>query len=76
VANVPGVDAVHHVHVWSITQSRRMVTLHAVIGDAQDIDAVVQGIKARLKKTFNLDHATVEIERGACADAETKAARA
>jgi cobalt-zinc-cadmium efflux system protein len=76
VANVPGVDAVHHVHVWSITQSRRMVTLHAVIGDAQDIDAVVQGIKARLKTTFNLDHATVEIERGACADAETKAARA
>lgn len=76
VANVPGVDAVHHVHVWSITQSRRMVTLHAVIGDAQDIDAVVQGIKARLKETFNLDHATVEIERGACADAKTKAARA
>jgi len=76
VANVPGVDAVHHVHVWSITQSRRMVTLHAVIGDAQDIDAVVQGIKARLKTTFNLDHATVEIERGACADAEIKAARA
>jgi cobalt-zinc-cadmium efflux system protein len=76
VANVPGVDAVHHVHVWSITQSRRMVTLHAVIGDAQDIDAVVQGIKARLKEKFNLDHATVEIERGACADAKTKAARA
>jgi cobalt-zinc-cadmium efflux system protein len=76
VANVPGVDAVHHVHVWSITQSRRMVTLHAVIGDAQDIDAVVQGIKTRLKTTFNLDHATVEIERGACADAKTKAARA
>jgi len=76
VANVPGVDAVHHVHVWSITQSRRMVTLHAVIGEAQDIDAVVQGIKARLKTAFNLDHATVEIERGACADAETKAARA
>ncbi len=76
VANVPGVDAVHHVHVWSITQSRRMVTLHAVIGDAQDIDAVVRNIKARLKMTFNLDHATVEIERGACADAETKAARA
>jgi cobalt-zinc-cadmium efflux system protein len=76
VANVPGVDAVHHVHVWSITQSRRMVTLHAVIGDAQDIDAVVQGIKSRLKEKFNLDHATVEIERVACADEETKAARA
>lgn len=76
VANVEGVDAVHHVHVWSITQSRRMVTLHAVIGDAQDIDAVVKGIKTRLKEKFNLDHATVETERSACADEETKAAHA
>ena len=76
VTNVAGVDAVHHVHVWSITQSRRMVTLHAVIGDAQDIDAVVKGIKARLKDKFSLDHATVEIERSACADEKPKRASA
>lgn len=68
VGNVPGVDEVHHVHVWSITQSRRMVTLHAVIGDASEIDAVIQGVKARLKQKFNLDHATVEVERCQCAD--------
>lgn len=75
-AHVAGVEAVHHVHVWSITQSRRMVTLHAVIGDADDIDAVVQGIKMRLKDKFNLDHATVEIERRSCADDEPKRASA
>jgi len=68
VGNVPGVDGVHHVHVWSITQARRMVTLHAVIADATDIDASVQRIKARLKDKFKLDHATVEIEQSACAD--------
>lgn len=75
-ANVEGVEAVHHVHVWSITQSRRMVTLHAVIGDAEDIDAVVQAIKARLKEKFKLDHATVEVERCMCADEEPKRANA
>ena len=74
VANVPGVDDVHHVHAWSITQARRMVTLHAVIGDATDIEPVVQGIKARLKDKFNLNHATVEIERSVCADGEPKRA--
>jgi cobalt-zinc-cadmium efflux system protein len=57
------------VHVWSITQSRRMVTLHALIGDAEDSDKLVKDIKRRLKQRFGLDHATVEIERGACADA-------
>ena len=35
VANVKGVESVHHVHVWSITQERRMVTLHACIGEAE-----------------------------------------
>ena len=69
VANVEGVTEVHHVHVWSITQARRMVTLHACIGETDDSDAIVKSIKARLKERFGLDHATVEIERGVCADA-------
>jgi cobalt-zinc-cadmium efflux system protein len=68
IANVEGVEGVHHVHVWSITQSRRMVTLHALICDTEDSDRMVRGIKARLNERFGLDHATIEIERGACAD--------
>jgi len=70
VANVKGVEGIHHVHVWSITQSRRMVTLHACIGERQNSDQAVRDIKARLKECFGLDHATIEIERGVCADAE------
>ncbi|MGI8723783.1 MAG: cation diffusion facilitator family transporter [Methyloceanibacter sp.] len=73
VANVPGLKEVHHVHVWSITQARRMVTLHACMRETQDSDLLVKGIKARLKDRFGLDHATVEIERGECADEQAKA---
>jgi cobalt-zinc-cadmium efflux system protein len=76
VANVKVVEGVHHVHVWSITQSRRMVTLHAQICETADSDEAVKGIKARLKENFGLDHATIEIERSACADEEPKRARA
>ena len=70
IANVKGIEGIHHVHVWSITQSRRMVTLHACIGEPQNSDEAVRNIKARLKERFGLDHATVEIERGVCADDE------
>jgi cobalt-zinc-cadmium efflux system protein len=70
---VAGVENVHHVHVWSITQERRMVTLHACIGEAQDTDQLVRAIKERLKTRFGLDHATVEIEHGVCADVEETA---
>lgn len=70
VANVPGVNDVHHLHVWSITQERQMVTLHAVTRRGIDPTKVIGGIKSRLKERFGLDHATVEIEHGRCADHE------
>jgi cobalt-zinc-cadmium efflux system protein len=76
ISTVIGVEGVHHVHVWSITQSRRMVTLHACIGDKSDSDQLVKDIKARLKDQFGLDHATVEIERGECADAPAEKLKA
>jgi cobalt-zinc-cadmium efflux system protein len=70
VARIKGVEEVHHVHVWSITQSRRMVTLHAVVGKEADQQRIVKDIKAQLIERFGLDHATVEIECEECADAK------
>jgi cobalt-zinc-cadmium efflux system protein len=68
VHNLAGVRDVHHVHVWSITQERQMVTLHACIDETQDAESAVRRIKQRLKERFGLEHATVEIERDDCAD--------
>lgn len=67
-ANVPGVEDVHHVHIWSITQEQPMVTLHARIGSDIDAFAAVRDIKARLHSKFGIEHATVEIEQEDCAD--------
>ncbi len=61
---VDGVEDVHHVHVWSITQERPMATLHARIRPETDPGDAIAAIKARLKSEFQLDHATVEIEHG------------
>lgn len=69
VKNVPVVENVHHVHVWSLTQERRMVTLHARVTPGTDHDRAVLDIKRRLDTAFDLDHATIEIEQGDCADA-------
>lgn len=72
-ANIPGVEDVHHVHAWSLTQERPMVTLHARIpepagpGEAARVSAAV---KAHLRARYDITHATVEIEHGECADAD------
>ncbi len=70
VAEIAAVERVHHIHAWSITQERRMITLHARVAEDVPAEAATAAIKGRLKQRFGLAHATVEVERGACADEE------
>jgi cobalt-zinc-cadmium efflux system protein len=63
VDKVPGLCEVHHVHVWSISEARRMATFHACIAKNAHADAVLAEIRTRMKEDFGIDHITVEIER-------------
>ena len=67
VAQVPGVSGVHHLHAWLLTDSRPMMTLHAVIGETVDQDATLGAIQKRLSERFGVMHATVQVERAGCA---------
>jgi cobalt-zinc-cadmium efflux system protein len=67
-AAIPAVVDVHHVHAWSITEERAMVTLHARLGEGMVPERAAADIKARLRQRFGVTHATVEIEHEACAD--------
>ena len=70
-ANIAEIDDVHHVHAWSITQERPMVTLHARLCDDGNAVAAIHAIKTRLRERFGIAHATVEIELAHCADSST-----
>ena len=67
-AALPFVQDVHHVHAWSISQERPMVTLHARVAEGTDSKTAVRSIKQRLAAHFQITHATVEIEYDACVD--------
>jgi cobalt-zinc-cadmium efflux system protein len=67
-AALPFVQDVHHVHAWSISQERPMVTLHASIAASTDSAAAVREIKRVLAAQFRITHATIEIEYDACGD--------
>lgn len=67
-AAVPGVEEVHHVHAWSLTQEKPLVTLHARVRPDADHMAVLTGIKSYLHDRFAITHMTVQIEYGGCVD--------
>jgi cobalt-zinc-cadmium efflux system protein len=60
-AAVPDVVAVRHLHAWSITENRPMVTLEAVVPAGADLEAARRRIKSRLADAHGFDHATVEV---------------
>jgi cobalt-zinc-cadmium efflux system protein len=67
-AALPYVLDVHHVHAWSISEERPMVTLHANVAENTKSTDAVRDIKRMLAEHFRITHATVEIEYGACGD--------
>ncbi len=68
MADIPVLEDVHHIHAWSLTPERPLLTLHAQIGESADSQATLLRIKEVLAERFGIDHSTVQIERGPCGD--------
>jgi cobalt-zinc-cadmium efflux system protein len=66
VQHIDGLEDVHHVHCWSLTQERPLVTLHARIAEESDADRILQAVNDRLAHNFGVSHATVQIEKTGC----------
>jgi len=68
---VDGVDAVHDLHVWSLSTEMRALSAHVVVSghptleEAQVVGARVKDVLAR---DFAIAHATIELECEPCAD--------
>lgn len=64
VAAVPGVRSVHHVHSWMLTQERPLITLHARVDEGTDQQSVLRAINDFLKRRYDIEHATIQVEPG------------
>lgn len=62
IAAVPGVLAVHDLHVWSITTGVDNLSAHVVVQDSTEGPSVVRRIRDRLRDEFHLEHVTIEVE--------------
>ncbi len=62
LTGLDGVERVHHVHLWSISETRPMITLQARLGAGADAAAARRAIRDRLDSRHGIGHATIEIE--------------
>jgi cobalt-zinc-cadmium efflux system protein len=63
VLEVPGVQQVHDLHVWTITSGFDALSAHVRVGDC-DRDRVLAQVQAVLRDRFGLTHTTLQVESG------------
>lgn len=59
---VPGVVAIHDLHVWTITSGVVSMSGHVTVGSGADADAILDQVKEILEHEFNITHTTIQIE--------------
>ena len=70
IERVPGVDGIHHVHIWGLTPQRLMLTMHmSLSSDASQQSTVLRDVKSFLRDEYGIGHATIEVDIDGCADA-------
>jgi len=60
---IPGVQIVHDLHIWSLTSGLDMLTGHIVIEDDADEQVILQQAIDELYETFKIEHTTIQIEK-------------
>jgi cobalt-zinc-cadmium efflux system protein len=61
-ATVSGVDAAHHVHVWSLTSGRRLATLHVRLAKGAAAGEALADVRTMLQARFAIEHSTIEVD--------------
>jgi cobalt-zinc-cadmium efflux system protein len=64
LASLPGIVAVHDLHIWAMSTTEVALTVHLVKPDARVDDALLEHIGHELAERFGIGHATVQLELG------------
>lgn len=63
LSSLPGVAAVHDLHIWGISTTESALTGHLVVPEGSNNDSLLREIVHHLEHHFGIEHATIQIER-------------
>jgi len=64
LTTLPGVSAIHDLHIWAMSTSETALTVHLIMPDGQPDDDFLCRIANALHDRFDIDHTTIQIETG------------
>lgn len=61
IDSTPGVVSFHHIHIWALSTTEIALTVHVVINDVRESEALKCALKCKLREA-GIIHATIEFE--------------
>jgi cobalt-zinc-cadmium efflux system protein len=68
MVGVPGVKAVHDLHVWTLTSGVHALSAHVLLEEGAAHDPVLAALRTRLTGAFPISHVTVQLEQRCCGE--------
>ncbi len=59
---IQGVEGIHHLHAWSLSEDYTLITLHLVISDKTQSHVMINLVKNYLRHNLGFSHVTIELE--------------
>lgn len=62
--DVPGVSALHCLHVWTIGSGEVSLSSHLVVDPAHEHERLLERVRSQLTELFEIEHTTIQLEIG------------
>ena len=71
ILQIPGVQEVHDVHIWTLGTDHHALSCHVRIPDMhmEESEKILKEVRARMANTFHIGHVTVQFERAGLPEA-------
>jgi cobalt-zinc-cadmium efflux system protein len=63
LSNLPGVEAVHDLHIWGMSTTQTALSVHLLIPENKGEDDIIYEIKDQLHERFEITHPTIQVIR-------------
>lgn len=61
--DIPGVRAIHDLHLWSLAPGANVLSVHVVVESGQDPRSTRERLEEMLRSRLSLDHLTIQMEQ-------------
>jgi len=63
LTGLPGVRAIHDLHIWAMSTTETALTAHLVMDEFPDSDQYLADVSRVLQDRFSINHPTIQLER-------------